>query len=186
MRDDQRWVYGIPRRAIRTSPRCRTSAPSRHRGSEGFVLANGSVSSNQSGEGEIRKNIVAADPVDCIVALPGQLIHSTQISAWLWFLSKGRRAGEYRDREGEVLFIDARTMGRMTDRTHRELTAEDIARIAAPTMLGPAGRALASTPTCPASGSRRTSRRAAARARAHARTLRRRGATGGPSRSARR
>ena len=100
------------------------------RGSAGFVLANGSMSSNQSGEGEIRKNIVEADLVDCIVALPGQLFRSTQIPACLWFLSKGRRAGEYRDRAGEVLFIDARAMGRMTDRTHRELTAEDIAHIA--------------------------------------------------------
>ena len=100
------------------------------RGSVGFVLANGSMSSNQSGEGEIRKNIVEADLVDCIVALPGQLFRSTQIPACLWFLSKGRRAGEYRDREGRVLFIDARAMGRMTDRTHRELTTEDLARIA--------------------------------------------------------
>ena len=88
------------------------------------------MSSNQSGEGEIRKNIVETDLVDCIVALPGQLFRSTQIPACLWFLSKGRLAGEYSDRQGEVLFIDARAMGRMTDRTHRELTAEDIARIA--------------------------------------------------------
>ena len=80
------------------------------------------MSSAQSGEGEIRKNLVEADLVDCMVALPGQLFYSTQIPACLWFLA--------RDRRGEVLFIDARTLGRMVDRTHRELTDEDIARIA--------------------------------------------------------
>ncbi|MCY3886091.1 MAG: class I SAM-dependent DNA methyltransferase [Chloroflexi bacterium] len=129
--DDQRWVYGVPPAGNANFAWVQHFlhhlAP---RGSAGFVLANGSMSSNQSGEGEIRKNIVEADLVDCIVALPGQLFRSTQIPACLWFLSKGRRTGEYRDRSGEVLFIDARAMGRMTDRTHRELTAEDIAHIA--------------------------------------------------------
>ena len=130
LREDQRWVHGVPPAGNANFAWVQHFlhhlAP---RGSAGFVLANGSMSSNQSGEGEIRKNIVEADLVDCIVALPGQLFRSTQIPACLWFLSKGRRAGEYRDRAGEVLFIDARAMGRMTDRTHRELTAEDIARI---------------------------------------------------------
>ncbi len=106
----------------------------------GFVLANGSMSSNQSGEGEIRKAIIEADLVDCMVALPGQLFYSTQIPACLWFLARdksglpspgGRGAGgEGRDRRGQVLFIDARQMGRMVDRTHRELTDEDIRQIA--------------------------------------------------------
>ncbi len=131
LRDDQRWVHGVPPAGNANFAWVQHFlhhlAP---RGSAGFVLANGSMSSNQSGEGEIRKNIVEADLVDCIVALPGQLFRSTQIPACLWFLSKGRRAGEYRERAGEVLFIDARAMGRMTDRTHRELTAEDIAHIA--------------------------------------------------------
>ena len=111
-------------------------------GTAGFVLANGSMSSAQSGEGEIRKNLVEADLVDCMVALPGQLFYSTQIPACLWFLARDRtgssparigvaeRARPLRDRRGEVLFIDARTLGRMVDRTHRELTDEDIARIA--------------------------------------------------------
>ena len=131
LRDDQRWVHGVP--PVGNANFAWVQHFLHHlapRGSAGFVLANGSMSSNQSGEGEIRKNIVEADLVDCIVALPGQLFRSTQIPACLWFLSKGRHAGEYRERAGEVLFIDARTMGRMTDRTHRELTADDIAHIA--------------------------------------------------------
>ena len=88
------------------------------------MLSNGSMSSNQSGEGEIRKNLIEAELVDCMVALPGQLFYSTQIPACLWFLARGRQ------RRGEILFIDARKLGRMVDRTHRELTDEDIARIA--------------------------------------------------------
>ncbi len=99
-------------------------------GVAGFVLANGSMSSNQSGEGEIRKNLIEADLVDCMVALPGQLFYSTQIPACLWFLARDRKNGKFRDRRGHVLFIDARKLGRMVDRTHRELTDEDIARIA--------------------------------------------------------
>ena len=90
------------------------------RGTAGFVLANGSMSSNQSGEGEIRKNLINADLVDCIVALPGQLFRSTQIPACLWFLSRGRTNGEHRDRRGETLFVDARKLGHMMDRTHQD------------------------------------------------------------------
>ena len=93
-------------------------------GVAGFVLANGSMSSSQSGEGTIRKSLIEANLVDCMVALPGQLFYSTQIPACLWFLARQR------PRRGEVLFIDARKLGRMVDRTHRELTDDDIARIA--------------------------------------------------------
>ena len=89
------------------------------------MLANGSMSSNQSNEGEIRKNIIEADLVDCIIALPGQLFRSTQIPACLWFLRRGRR-----QRRGETLFIDARKLGYMADRTHRDLSEDDIASIA--------------------------------------------------------
>src|SRR5439155_14289888 len=96
----------------------------------GFVLANGSMSSNQSGEGEIRKKIVEADLVDSIVALPGSLFYGTPIPACLWFLARDKKNGRFRDRRGHVLFIDARKLGRMVDRTHRELTDDDIARIA--------------------------------------------------------
>ena len=88
------------------------------------------MSSSQSGEGEIRKNLIEAGLVDCMVALPGQHFYSTQIPACLWFLARERGAGRFRDRAGEILFIDARALGRMVDRTHREFTDEDIARIA--------------------------------------------------------
>jgi type I restriction enzyme M protein len=99
-------------------------------GIAGFVLANGSMSSNQSGEGEIRKNLIEAELVDCMVALPGQLFYSTQIPACLWFLARDRKNGKFRDRRGQVLFIDVRKLGVMADRTHKDLTDEDIARIA--------------------------------------------------------
>jgi type I restriction enzyme M protein len=93
------------------------------------VLANGSMASNQSGEDEIRKNLIEADLVDCMVALPGQLFYSTQIPACLWFLARDRKNGKFRDRRGYVLFIDARKLGPMVDRIHRELTDGEIARI---------------------------------------------------------
>jgi type I restriction enzyme M protein len=99
-------------------------------GMAGFVLANGSMSSNQSGEGDIRKAIVEADLVDCMVALPGQLFYSTQIPVCLWFLTRDKAARGFRNRRGEVLFIDARKLGRMLDRTQRELADDDVARIA--------------------------------------------------------
>ena len=85
------------------------------------MLANGSMSSNQSGEGEIRKAIIEADLVDCMVALPGQLFYSTQIPVCLWFLARNKKNGRFRDRRGETLFIDARKMGTLMDRVHREL-----------------------------------------------------------------
>lgn len=88
------------------------------------------MSSNQSGEGEIRKNIIEADLVDCMVALPGQLFYATQIPVCLWFLARYKKNGRFRDRRGETLFIDARKMGVLKDRVHRELTDEDVARIA--------------------------------------------------------
>lgn len=88
------------------------------------------MSSNQSGEGEIRKNILDADLVDCMVALPGQLFFSTAIPACLWFIARDRQNGKFRDRRGETLFIDARKLGQLVDRVHRELTQEEIDRIA--------------------------------------------------------
>ena len=129
--DDKRWQYGTPPKGNANFAWVQHIvhhlAPT---GSAGFVLANGSMSSSQSGEGGIRKSLIEADRVDCMVALPGQLFYSTQIPAGLWFLARDRKAGTFRDRRGEVLFIDARKMGRMVDRTHRELTDEDITRIA--------------------------------------------------------
>ena len=131
LREDKRWEYGIP--PVGNANFAWVQHFLHHlapRGTAGFVLANGSMSSNQSGEGEIRKNLIEADLVDCIVALPGQLFRSTQIPACLWFLSRGRRNGEHRDRRGEILFIDARKLGHMIDRTRRNLSEEDIDRIA--------------------------------------------------------
>jgi type I restriction enzyme M protein len=139
VRDDPRWKYGVPpagnanyawlqHMASKLSPR----------GVAGVVLANGSLSSQQSGEGQIRQAMVEDDLVECIVALPPQLFYSTQIPASLWFLNRDKANGytrpgtaTWRDRRGEVLFIDARRLGAMVDRTHRELTEDDIARIAA-------------------------------------------------------
>ncbi len=102
-------------------------------GTAGFVLANGSLTSNTSGEGDIRRAIIEADLVDCIVALPGQLFYTTQIPACLWFLTRNKGADKqrgYKARHGKTLFIDARKMGELIDRTHRELTSEEIERIA--------------------------------------------------------
>ena len=128
LRDDRRWEFGAPPAGNANFAWVQHFlyhlAP---RGTAGFVLANGSMSSSQSGEGKIRKNIIEAGLVDCIIALPGQLFRSTQIPACLWFLSKSRRSGE---RRGETLFIDARKMGHMLDRTRRDLSQEDISRVA--------------------------------------------------------
>ena len=99
------------------------------RGTAGVVLANGSMSSQQSGEGEMRKRMVEQDAVDCMVALPGQLFYSTQIPACLWFLARDKSANGHRDRRGQILFIDARKLGVMVDRTRREFRPEDVARI---------------------------------------------------------
>jgi type I restriction enzyme M protein len=88
------------------------------------------MSSNQSGEGEIRKAMIEADVVDCMVALPGQLFYSTQIPVCLWFVARDKRNGKFRNRRGETLFVDARKLGIMVDRVHRELTDADIQRIA--------------------------------------------------------
>jgi len=102
-------------------------------GTAGFVLANGSMSSNTSGEGAIRKKIIEQDLVDCMIALPGQLFYTTQIPVCLWFITKNKKTDDvrgYRNRQGETLFIDAREMGSMISRTNKELTNDDIAGIA--------------------------------------------------------
>ncbi|WP_296683009.1 MULTISPECIES: N-6 DNA methylase, partial [unclassified Thiothrix] len=110
-------------------------------GVAGFVMANGSMSTNTNSEGEIRRKIIENDLVDCMIALPGQLFYTTQIPVCLWFLTKsksphpnllpeGEVEQQFRDRRGETLFIDARNMGTMLDRTHKELTSDDIAEIA--------------------------------------------------------
>ncbi len=137
LREDVRWKFGVPPTGNANFAWVQHFihhlSPT---GMAGFVLANGSMSSNQSGEGEIRQAIVEADLVDCMVALPGQLFYSTQIPVCLWFLSRDKigkkvAAGTAcRDRRGETLFIDARKFGTLTDRVHRELSDDNIATIA--------------------------------------------------------
>jgi type I restriction enzyme M protein len=131
VRDDIRWKYGVPpvgnANFAWVQHFVHHLAPN---GLAGFVLANGSMSSNQSGEGEIRKNMIEADLVDCMVALPGQLFYSTQIPVCLWFLARNKGNGKFRDRRRETLFIDARKLGKLIDRVHRELTEEEVLRIA--------------------------------------------------------
>lgn len=131
LENDPRWKYGVPPQGnanfawvqhfiYHLSPR----------GSAGFVLANGSLSSKASGEGEIRRKLVEADLVDCIVALPEKLFFNTGIPVSLWFVSKDRHGNGHRKREGEVLFLDARRLGTMVSRKLRSLSEEDIEQIA--------------------------------------------------------
>jgi type I restriction enzyme M protein len=149
LREDKRWKYGVP--PVGNANFAWVQHFIHHlspTGTAGFVLANGSMSSNTSGEGEIRKAIIEDDLVDCMVALPGQLFYSTQIPVCLWFLSRNKapsglsatspkfdepqsNLGEAgRGRQGQTLFIDARKLGTLTDRVHRDLSDEDIALIA--------------------------------------------------------
>jgi type I restriction enzyme M protein len=130
LEDDPRWKYGIPPKGNANFAWVQHFiyhlAPT---GIAGFVLANGSMSAGGQ-EGKIRENIVKADLVDCMVALPSQLFYNTGIPACLWFVSRNKNNGKFRDRKGEILFIDARNMGQMEDRTHRVLYDEDIQKIA--------------------------------------------------------
>ena len=132
--DDPRWRYGVPPAGNANYAWLQHIIYNlARRGTAGVVLANGSMSSQQSGEGEIRAAMVEADLVACMVALPAQLFRTTQIPACLWFLAKDKGpqgAKRLADRRGEVLFIDARNLGTMVDRTERIFTDEDIAKIA--------------------------------------------------------
>jgi len=131
LRDDVRWKYGAP--PVGNANYAWVQHMIHHlspTGITGFVLANGSMSSNQSGEGEIRKNIIEADLVDCMIALPAQLFYGSQIPVCFWFLARDKRNGKFRDRRRQTLFIDARKMGYLVDRVHRELSDEEIPRIA--------------------------------------------------------
>jgi hypothetical protein len=132
LREDARWNYGAPPVGNANYAWLQHIlwhlAPN---GTAGVVLANGSMSSAQSGEDAIRRGMVEADVVDCMVALPGQLFYSTQIPACLWFLARNKNpGGKMRDRRGEVLFIDARKLGTLADRTRKEFSDDDIAKIA--------------------------------------------------------
>ncbi len=132
LREDKRWKYGVP--PVNNANYAWVQHFIHHlspTGMAGFILANGSMSSTFSGEGEIRKAMIEADLVDCMVALPGQLFYSTQIPVCLWFLTRNKTGGKYRNRQSETLFIDARKLGRLVDRVHRDLDNDDIANIAA-------------------------------------------------------
>ena len=136
LREDVRWKYGVPPAGNANFAWLQHIlhhlGPT---GTAGVVLANGSMSSTQSGEGEIRRRMVEGDVIDCMIALPGQLFYSTQIPVCLWFLAKDKSNGiardkKLRDRRGEILFIDARKLGHMVDRTRREFSDEDVAKVA--------------------------------------------------------
>jgi type I restriction enzyme M protein len=126
LRDDPRWRYGVPPTGNANFAWVQHMiyhlAPD---GTMGIVLANGSMSSNSSGEGDIRKNLIENDLVDCMVALPSQLFYNTMIPACLWFIRRNRA-----NRTGQILFIDARKMGEMISRKNRALTTEDVQKIA--------------------------------------------------------
>jgi type I restriction enzyme M protein len=131
LREDARWKYGAP--PVGNANYAWLQHILWHlapHGTAGVVLANGSMSSAQSGEDIIRKGMVDGDVVDCMIALPGQLFYSTQIPACLWFVARDKKNGRFRDRRGEVLFIDARKLGHMVDRTRKEFSDDDVARIA--------------------------------------------------------
>ena len=132
LREDARWTFGVPPAGNANYAWLQHIhhhlAPN---GTAGVVLANGSMSTATSGEGDIRRALVEGDAVDCMIALPGQLFYSTQIPACLWFLARNKNpGGDCRNRRGELLFIDARRQGHMADRTRKEFSDEDIARIA--------------------------------------------------------
>jgi type I restriction enzyme M protein len=130
LQDDVRWKFGAP-------PKNNANfAWVQHfihhispTGIAGYVLANGSMSSNTSNEGEIRKNMIEADLIDCMVAMPSQLFYNTMIPACLWFVSRDKKNQRFRDRRNRVLFIDGRKLGTMVDRRHKELTNKDVKRI---------------------------------------------------------
>ena len=136
LREDARWKFGAPPAGNANYAWLQHIlhhlAPT---GTAGVVLANGSMSSTQSGEGEMRRAMIEGEVIDCMIALPGQLFYSTQIPACLWFLAKDKSNGiardrKLRDRRGAILFIDARKLGFMVDRTRREFSEEDVSRIA--------------------------------------------------------
>jgi type I restriction enzyme M protein len=131
LRDDIRWKYGLPpvgnANYAWLQHFIHKLSPT---GTAGIVLANGSMNSNTGGEGEIRKNMIEANIVDCMVALPAQLFYNTMIPACLWFLARDRTNHKFRNRSNELLFIDARKLGSMINRRNKEFAPEDIAKIA--------------------------------------------------------
>ena len=132
LREDARWKYGIP--PVNNANYAWIQHFIHHlspTGVAGFVMANGSMSTNTTSEGEIRRNIIEADLVDCMISLPGQLFYTTQIPVCLWFLARNKKNGKFRDRRGRTLFIDARKLGSLIDRTHKDFSDEEIDKVAA-------------------------------------------------------
>lgn len=131
LRNDARWKYGVPPTSNANYAWIQHFA--HHLSPTGiaaFVMANGSMSTSTTAEFEIRKNMIEADLIDCMIALPGQLFYTTQIPACLWFLARNKENSKFRDRRGNTLFVDARKMGTLVDRIHRELSEDDLDRIA--------------------------------------------------------
>jgi len=148
LRDDARWKYGVP--PVSNANYAWIQHFAHHLSPTGiaaFVMANGSMSTSTTAEFEIRKNMIEADLIDCMIALPGQLFYTTQIPVCLWFLRRNKAAparrspspgasrhplpeGEGKNRQGQTLFIDARRMGSLVDRVHRELSGDEIEKIA--------------------------------------------------------
>ncbi len=131
LKDSHLWKYGIPPTSNanyawlqlfinKLSPN----------GTAGIVLANGSMTSNSGGENDIRKNLISEGLIDCMVALPSQLFYNTQIPACLWFLARNKTNSKYRNRKGEILFIDARNLGALISRKNKAFSENDIAKVA--------------------------------------------------------
>ena len=132
LRKDSRWKHGIP--PVNNANYAWIQHFIHHlspKGIAGFVMANGSMSTNTASEGKIRKSIIEADLVDCMIALPGQLFYTTQIPVCLWFAARNKKNGKFCNRSGRTLFIDARKMGTLMDRTHRDFSEEEIDKITA-------------------------------------------------------
>lgn len=131
LREDARWKYGIP--PVNNANYAWIQHFIHHlspTGVAGFVMANGSMSTNTSSEGEIRKNIIETDLIDCMIALPGQLFYTTQIPVCLWFVARNKKNGKFRNRLGHTLFIDARKLGSLVDRTHKDFSDDEIGKVA--------------------------------------------------------
>ncbi|MHB1549575.1 MAG: type I restriction-modification system subunit M [Vulcanimicrobiaceae bacterium] len=131
LKDDKRWKYGVPPETNANFAWIQHFIS--HLSASGvaaFVMANGSMSSNQNSEGDIRRRLIEDNLVDCMIALPGQLFYGTQIPVCIWILARNRQNHKFRDRHKEILFIDARKLGTLVDRIHRELLPADVTQIA--------------------------------------------------------
>jgi type I restriction enzyme M protein len=164
--DDKRWQYGMPPASTPTSPGCSTSSTIwRRPGWRVSCWPTARCPPTSPARVKSARTIIEADLVDCMVALPGQLFYSTQIPVCLWFIARDKKNGRFRDRRGQTLFIDARKLGTMIDRVHRELTDDDIRKIADTYHAWRGDKECkASMRTCPASARAPRSKRSASTA----------------------